>query len=418
MNTARSGVPVNANLNYVYDNIYRLTQATRPLPAQPNETFSYDLLGNRLRRDAQVSDSVIGAGNRLLEDGEFTYQYDANGNLTQKTQKSNGATTRYSYDAEDQLVRVDFPDGTNAQYRYDGLGRRIEKNVSGTITRYVYDGEDILFEFNGTNRLLARYTHGDLIDEPLLMEHDLNANGSFEANERFTYHTDGLGSITDLTDTTGAVTQSYVYDSFGNIVRQNGTLINPYTYTGREFDLESGLFYYRARYYDPRIGRFLSEDPIEYFDSLNLYEYLWGNPINWVDPYGLSVTSPKNYWEVYLRSRLPFVYFPSLALSDLGYEYSSKAREFLADPEARDICITAVTTAATIGVGGGGIIGKAGKFLFGKRGLLNRNPFLRIGEGRHKGRVFRVAGELIKKFGFTKKMRTKGKIDFFRIKEN
>ena len=121
------------------------------------------------------------------------------------------------------------------------------------ITRYVYDQEDILFEFDGSNALLARYTHGLGIDEPLIME---RAAGSFF------YHTDGLGSITDLTDTTGAIAQSYVYDSYGNIVQQFGTLENPYTYTGREFDPESGLYYYRARYYDATAGRFLQEDPI------------------------------------------------------------------------------------------------------------------------------------------------------------
>ncbi len=310
MNTTRSGVAINPTLNYVYDNIYRLTQATRPLPALPNETFTYDLLGNRLRRDGQAADSVIGAGNRLLEDAEFTYTYDNNGNLIQKTQKSNGSVTRYVYDAEDQMVRIDFPGGTNAQYRYDGLGRRIEKNVNGTLTRYVYDGEDILFEFNGTNRLTARYTHWEGIDEPLIMERDLNANGSFEAAERFSYHTDGLGSIIDLADSTGGITQSYVYDSFGNIVRQNGTLANPYTYTGREFDAESGLFYYRFRYYDARIGRFLQEDPIgflvgdvnyyifvngvrkfflyiTYFNETNQYVYTGNNPIKRIDPLGL-----------------------------------------------------------------------------------------------------------------------------------
>jgi len=91
-----------------------------------------------------------------------------------------------------------------------------------------------------------------------------------EGGSSFFYHTDGLGSIVDLTDNLGAIVQSYVYDSFGNIVLQNGSLVNPYTYTGRKFDSESGLYFYRSRYYDPRIGRFLRED---LFPSLTPFCY-------------------------------------------------------------------------------------------------------------------------------------------------
>lgn len=102
----------------------------------------------------------------------------------------------------------------HARYRYDGLGRRIEKNINGEITRYVYDNKDI----DGANTLVARYTHGPDIDEPLVIERDLDASVTFEDAERFFYYTDGLGSITELTDFKGQVAQAYVYNSFGNIV--------------------------------------------------------------------------------------------------------------------------------------------------------------------------------------------------------
>jgi len=148
------------------------------------------------------------------------------------------------------------------------LGRRISKtdHQSLTTVHYLYDGEDILFEFNGTNTLLARYTHGPGIDEPLIMQRDLNSNATFEPTESFFYHTDGLGSITELTNSTSTVTQSYLYDSFGNptIYNSTGSVIpesligNPYLFTGREFDSESGLYFYRARYYDARMGRFVA----------------------------------------------------------------------------------------------------------------------------------------------------------------
>ena len=163
-------------------------------------------------------------------------------------------------------------------------------DVAGVITHYVYDREDILREFDGTNTLLARYTHGPGVDEPLVMERDLNANGIFEAAERFAYHTDGLGSVTELTDSTGAVVRAYVYDAYGRIVTQTGALENPYTFTGREFDAESGLYFYRARYYDARTGRFTQEDPVAGLlaipQTLNRYPYVANNPLNLTDPSG------------------------------------------------------------------------------------------------------------------------------------
>ena len=89
----------------------------------------------------------------------------------------------------------------------DAFGRRIEKDVDGAITRYVYDGADILLEYDGAETLLARYTHGPGIDEPLIMERDLDSSDSFEATERFYYHADALGSVMELTDNSGAVRQ-------------------------------------------------------------------------------------------------------------------------------------------------------------------------------------------------------------------
>jgi len=190
-------------------------------------------------------------------------------------------STVYEYDAENRLIRVASLDKT-VNYKYDGLGRRIEKEVTETavtnVTQYIYDNEDILLELDGSNNITARYTHGPGIDEPLITE---------RGGQSFFYHADGLGSITELTDTAGTIAQSYTYSSFGEIESQlDPVFVQPYTFTAREFDPETGLFHYRARAYDPSIGRFLQEDPIGFSGGINFHTYVQNNPINLVDPNG------------------------------------------------------------------------------------------------------------------------------------
>jgi RHS repeat-associated protein len=272
--------------SYGYDVLNRLTSAAHPATQQtfnPSETFTYDPVGNRLS-DITSPTYTYDLANRILEDALYIYEFDANGNMTSKTEKATGKKTTYTYDAENQLIRIDFPDGIWVTYRYDGLGRRFEKNINGIITRYLYDNEDILLELDNANNVIARYTHGIGIDEPLIME---------QGNNSYFYTSDGLGSISQLTDSQGNVIASYIYNSFGKIVKKTGNLANPYTYTAREYDPESGLYYYRARYYDARIGRFLQED---YIFGLHLYTYVDNMPLNFTDAYGLD------FWE-WLRSR-------------------------------------------------------------------------------------------------------------------
>ncbi|MDD5491994.1 MAG: polymorphic toxin type 44 domain-containing protein [bacterium] len=255
--------------NYTYDNVYRLANSNNP-----GEAYNYDPVGNR-----NPLTQTYDAGNRLLDDGTYTYTYDHDGNMVTKQNKTTLETTTYTYNSEDQLIGVVTP--TQAiSYKYDALGRRIEKNVAGTITRYIYDGEDIIQELDGNNQIVSTYTHGPGIDEPILVE----KNG-----EKYYYVSDGLGSITALVDQNGNVTKTFRYDSFGNILSTTGSLTQPYTYTGREYDPETGLFYFRARYYDPKIGRFLQEDPIW---NRNAYSYCYNNPLILIDPLGLE--PPKN----------------------------------------------------------------------------------------------------------------------------
>ena len=253
---------------YGYDDLYRLTSSTLP-----SESYAYDNVGNR-----NPVSFAYDVANRLLDDGTYTYTYDDNGNLITKTNKSNPTeVTTYSYDIENQLIQVTGPTSQVTNYIYDGLGRRIEKNVNGTITRYVYDNEDIIAEYDGSNTLQAKYLHGPGIDEPLRME---------RGGQNYFYHADGLGSITVITNSSGTTVKTYRYDAFGNIVSQTGALVNPYTYTGREFDPETGLYCYRARYYNSSSGIFIQPDTIGYYESASLYAYVQNNPINFFDPFG------------------------------------------------------------------------------------------------------------------------------------
>jgi RHS repeat-associated protein len=263
-----------------YDTLDRLTSASHPLLATP-QAFAYDPVGNRT-----TGGTVVNAGNQLTADANFGYQYDDNGNLTRKTLLATGNYSQYTYDAENRLTKVeDFVAGNptafaTSTYRYDGLGRRIEKVANGQTKRYIYDGEDILLEYDGANVLQARYTHGPGIDEPIAVT---------KGGNTFFYHQDGLGTVTDLTDNAGATAKSYSYDAYGNLVDQTGTLDQPYTYTGREFDSESGLYYLRARSFDPIAGRFFQKDPIGLRGGLNLYRYAFDNPVRFTDPRGTDV---------------------------------------------------------------------------------------------------------------------------------
>jgi len=275
----------NGTAEYTYDELNRLVEAINPLPSDPLEAFTYDEVGNRVDSN-QNGLSIFNSGNQLTGDVRFTYSYDANGNQIQKANKVTGLSTQFEYDVGNRLIRLGREDGNIMRYRYDGLGRRLEKDVAGVVTRYIYDNEDILLELDGSDNILARYTHGPGIDEPLIMERDLDSSGTFEASERFFYHADGLGSVTELTNIAGTAVETYAYDSFGQISQQIGTLGNSFTYTAREFDSDSSLYFYRARYYDADTGRFITQDPRLIDGQLNLYPYVRNNPVRFTDPSG------------------------------------------------------------------------------------------------------------------------------------
>jgi uncharacterized protein RhaS with RHS repeats len=127
-------------------------------------------------------------------------------------------------------------------FAYDPFGRRIKKVTTTTTSIFAYDGDNLVEETNSSGAAVARYSQGLNIDEPLAMLR--SSTTSF-------YQADGLGSVMSLSNGTGALAQTYTFDSFGKQTASTGSLTNPFQYTGRESDPETDLYYYRARYYDP-----------------------------------------------------------------------------------------------------------------------------------------------------------------------
>jgi RHS repeat-associated protein len=171
--------------------------------------------------------------------------------------------------------------GRTVSFKYDPFGRRIYKSSSSATSIYAYDGDNLIEETNSWGAAVARYAQTQNIDEPLAM---------LRSSTTSYYHADGLGSITSLSNSAGSLPQAYQYDSFGKQTASSGSLTNPFQYTARESDAETGLYYYRARYYDPTSGRFLSEDPISFRGGFNFYSYVLDDPLNWIDPFGLKTT--------------------------------------------------------------------------------------------------------------------------------
>ena len=218
------------------------------------------------------------AAAKLIAVGSTTWNYDAQGNLTSK---SDG--TQYTYDALGQLTRIDFPDHTYASYQYDALGNRVQKNINGTVTNYAYSGGQILAEYDGSWTLHARYVYAPGIDRPLAMWRD---------GKWYFFVRDRLGSVRELLDQTGNTVESYDYDAYGAVVGgatgKSVSSLHPFGFASSQYDAESGLCYMRARYYDPAAGRFIERDPWASAGAAHPYQYADGDPISLRDPLGLD----------------------------------------------------------------------------------------------------------------------------------
>ncbi len=282
INGNRTSMKVNdtAIHSYDYDQSGKLVQVI--YPNGDTESFEYDPSGNRTKhiKNGVTSIYVYNAFNQLIQAGNDTFTYDQNGNLISKT--VDGQTTLFEYDVLDQLIKVFYYDGSFESYTYDPLGRRIAKTDRlGQITHYFHDGTNVLFELDQNGITKKRYTALPRYDYWLSYHKD---------GQSYYFHKDGLNSTSEMTDNLSNVVASYSYSAYGEITNQTGVLDNTYTFTGRDWENESGLYQYRTRYYDPNYGMFITKDkyPSNLFNPLtfNLYAYCQNNPLNYLDPTG------------------------------------------------------------------------------------------------------------------------------------
>ena len=261
--------------SYGYDVISQLTSFKRGTTVDKN--YQFDLLGNRIKTlengvATNYTSNNINAYTNIAGSLNITPKYDDNGNML------NDDKHTYKYDYNNKLVSVDGTDGT---YKYDALGRRIAKN--GTLYYYVGD-QMVEEEAAGTT---TSDLYGNNIDEALQMK---------RGNDTYYYHKNHLGSTMALSQKDGKLQERVEYDVYGapsffdaegnNI--EASSIANAILFTGREYDAETGTYYFRARTQHPAVGRFMQKDPLMYVDGMNDYAYVNNFSTLYVDPWGFS----------------------------------------------------------------------------------------------------------------------------------
>jgi RHS repeat-associated protein len=268
-----TGLP-GGTQSFTYNQLNRLSEAT-------TKTYSYDAADNPTTQ-AGIGGFTYNAANELTQSPTATYTYDSLGQRTQLTPTSGPATT-YGYDQAGHLTSSAAPSTTT--YRYDGMGLRTAKTTGGTTSNYVWDRSSplpMLLTDGSTS-----YIYGP--------------NGTplqqITSNNTVTYyHHDQLGSTRLLTNSTGTAAASFSYDPYGNTTGQTGTTTTPLRYQGQFLDPETGLYYLRARYYDPSTAQFLTRDPLEDISN-QPYLYANGDPVNLTDPTGLIFGAAADWVE-------------------------------------------------------------------------------------------------------------------------
>jgi RHS repeat-associated protein len=278
---------------YTYDAGRRLLTATHTQTAvQPNEFYTYDAIGNRLtsHRSPTYTLSYMngGKGSRLLSDVQFTYLYDFEGNLTRRTSKLDGSHTDFTWDHLNRITSMVQTSATGTQisseaYVYDIAGRRIRVVRPQGIQQYFYLGPNPVLVLDGSGTVLSRNLYGGRVDELYAQE---------QAGQTKWTLSDRVHSVRDTISNTATVLNHFVYDSFGDLKAHSSSIAaTENLFTSREFSTSPLVGYFRARYYSPDIGRFLSEDALVPF----VYPYADNNPSTFADPLGLAT---EEYEEV------------------------------------------------------------------------------------------------------------------------
>jgi RHS repeat-associated protein len=269
---------------YGYDSANELTSLAYTLSGNPvgDQTYAYDPAGNRTSvggswartgLPAALTVATYDGANRLVDRDSTGFTYDLNGNLT-----SDG-TNSYTWNARDQLVAMSG--SISASFQYDASGRRRGKTISGTTTNFLYDGLNLAQELTSGGTPTANLLTGLGTDETFTRTDASGASALL---------VDALGSTLELADASGTLQTHYTYDPFGATTALGMSSTNAGQFTGRDND-GTGPYYYRARYYDPKIGRFISEDPIRFEGGINFYVYTGNNPVTFIDSLGLAPSS-------------------------------------------------------------------------------------------------------------------------------
>lgn len=268
---------------YQYDAIGRLTQARE-------ERFAFDPAHNLLSQESAtpVQD------NRVRVYGDRRWTFDAHGNATEKL-TGRHMRQQFRWNGEHQLEEaLSEKHGVrqSTSYGYDAFGRRSWKKDSFGITHFVWDGNRLLSEIRGARSYTWVYDDEGLVP---LAQIAMTAGGSTDQADIYWYHTDQVGMPRELSNISGEISWRADYRAWGNTLRVSSPVAKeheepvwqPLRFQGQYYDAETGLHYNRFRYYDPDVGRFVSQDPIGLAGGLNLYQYA-PNPLSWVDPLGLA----------------------------------------------------------------------------------------------------------------------------------
>jgi RHS repeat-associated protein len=257
---------------YTYDLLHQLISETGCV----SHTYQNDSVYNRSAKDKNPY--KLNSLNQLLSQTNSIYRYDANGNLKEKTADKH--TTRYIYDPLDRLIEVH--DGSDVTtYTYDSFHRRLSKTQNGMTTCYLYQNDNEIGAFNEgkiTQLRVLGISYGAEIGGAIALE--------FDGKTYVPIH-DPLGNIVALLDLSGKLIENYRYSAFGEIqIFSEAEVDNPWRYSSKRFDAETGFIFFGRRYYDPEIGRWITPDPAGFADGPNLYAYVHNHPLAYIDPDG------------------------------------------------------------------------------------------------------------------------------------